>query len=112
MRENILTKITKGNLPAFKSFSLSDKSNFYLTSYDDILKLLKKIIQTNNTFIGTLNFVGDTNLKLSDLGKKDLKYGTYIYNSGNISNEKFKKNFKFKLQSNKYILNAIKKKFK
>lgn len=85
-RENSLIKIIRNNHPFL---TLSAKSIFNYILHKDVLEFIKLAIEKD--LQGIYNLASSNNIALSevaDLFKKEITYGNYIYNVGNIVNTK------------------------
>lgn len=85
-RKNSLIKILKDNKP---TLTLSGKSTFNYILHSDILNFIKLAIKKN--LQGIYNVASSENITLSEannLFKKQVNFGDYIYNVGNIDNRK------------------------
>lgn len=85
-RENSLIKIIKGNHP---TLTLSAKSIFNYILHKDVLEFIKLAIEKD--LLEIYNLVSSENITLKevvDLLKKEVTFGDYLYNVGNIVNIK------------------------
>lgn len=85
-RGNSLIRIIKDKKPAL---SLSGKSSFNYILHSDVSGFIKFAIKKN--FRGIYNLASSTNITLAQAAKilrKQVKFGDYIYNVGNIDNTK------------------------
>lgn len=85
-RENSLIKILNDKKP---TLSLSEKSSFNYILHADVSGFIKTALTKN--FKGTYNLASSASITLAQAAKllgKQVKFGDYIYNVGNIDNRK------------------------
>lgn len=85
-RENSLTRIIKENNP---TLTLSAKSIFNYVLHKDVLEFVK--IAKEKDLEGIYNLASTKNINLSQIAElfgKKVNFGDYIYNVGDINNEK------------------------
>jgi nucleoside-diphosphate-sugar epimerase len=106
-RTNSFLQLLKNNQPVLK---LSSDSSFNYILHSDVLAFISFAI--NNDLRGIFNMTSSTNMTLSDVAiilKKKATFGSYCYNTGNISNKKIASIFpSFKKTSENVITQFIK----
>ena len=85
-RKNSLFKIIKNDKP---TLTLSEKSIFNYVLHIDVLAFIKLSIR--NDLTGIYNLTSSKNITLKEVAalfKKKVKFGSFLYNVGNIDNKK------------------------
>ena len=106
MKKNSIYKLIKAK--SKNKISLSKKSSVYLTSYEDILNGVKKIIKQKNIINGVYNLISKEKFYFDTFKNKNIIFGNYKLNYKKISNGKYEKNFKLKTKRISKIIKEIK----
>ena len=107
MRRNSIYKLIKSKSKT--KITLSKKSSIYLTSYNDLLDGIKKIIKQKKIKNGIYNAISKNKLYFKNFENKNIIFGNYNLNYKKISNLKFEKNFKIKTKTINKLVKEINK---
>jgi len=105
MKKNSIYKLIRAKLKT--NISLSEKSSVYLTSYEDILNGVKKIIKQKKIINGIYNLISNEKFYLNTFKNKNIVFGNYKLSYKKISNAKYEKNFKLKTKRVNKIIKEV-----
>ncbi len=107
MKKNSIYKLIRAKSKS--NISLSEKSSVYLTSYEDVLNGVRKIIKQKNIINGIYNLISKKKFHLNTFKNKNIVFGKYKLSYKEISNAKYEKNFNLKTKRINKIIKEVEK---